>query len=153
MLFQLQKKWRLDSTPVNIGVREFFPDLTTILKLRNPQRVLCARQGMLTLHEDMIPLLFCKGVRGFQAFVLFVYVLSFSLFQICLVSLDYALLISHMGIRHWTLRTWSDAKLVFHAFKCNCLSKLKLKLSLLLFLLFSWVYLKCCNKCGKSINS
>ena len=34
----------------------------------------------------------CKGFRGFQAheaFVLFVFVLSFSLFQVCLVSLNY----------------------------------------------------------------
>ena len=61
-----------------------------------------ARQGMLTLHEHLIPLLFCKGVRGFQVFVPFVFVLSFSLFQIYLVSLDYALLISHMGILRWT---------------------------------------------------
>ena len=50
----------------------------------------------------MIPLLFCKEVGGYQAFVLFVFVLSFSLFQICLVSLDYPLLIAHVGILHWT---------------------------------------------------
>ena len=62
--------------------------------------MLCARQGMLTLPAHLIPLLFCKGVRGFQTFVLFVYVLPLSLFQICLVSLDYTLLISHMGILH-----------------------------------------------------
>ena len=57
---------------------------------------------MLTIHEHLIPLLFCKGVRGFQALVPFVYVLPFSLFQIFLVSLVYAILISRMGILHWT---------------------------------------------------
>ena len=56
------------------------------------------RQVMLTLHEHLITLLFCKGVRGFQAFVPFVLVLSFSSFQICLVFLDYALLNAHIGI-------------------------------------------------------
>ena len=67
-----------------------------------PRRVLRTRQGTFTLHEHLIPLLFCTGVRWFQAFVRFVYVLSFGLFQICLVSLDYAILIPHMSILHWT---------------------------------------------------
>ena len=52
---------------------------------------------MLTLHEHLIPLMFCKGVRGFQAFVLFLF------------SLDYALLISHMGILHWALMNFRYA--------------------------------------------
>ena len=69
---------------------------------RFPRRVLRARQEMLTLLEHLIPLMFCKGVRGFQTFVLFVFVLSFSLFQICLVSLDYELLISLMVTLQWT---------------------------------------------------
>ena len=38
-----------------------------------------------------------------QSFCSFCLRLSFNLFQICLVSMDYALLISHMGILHWTL--------------------------------------------------
>ena len=79
---------------------ELYPDL----RFRIPRRVLCARQRMLTLHEHLIPLLFCKGVREFHAFVPFVYVLSFNLFEICLVSLDYALLISRMGTLHWTYK-------------------------------------------------
>ena len=54
------------------------------------------------IHEHLITFLFCKGVRGFQVFVTFVFFLSFSLFQICLVSLDYALLIPRMGILQWT---------------------------------------------------
>ena len=66
-------------------------------------RVLRARNGMLTLHENLIPLLFLKGVRGFHAFVRFVFVLSFSLSEIVL-SLNYALLISHIGILHWNFR-------------------------------------------------
>ena len=65
--------------------------------LRTPQWVLHTRQEMLTLLEHLIPLLFCKGVCGFQAFVPFVFVLSFSF-----VFLDYAILISHMGILHWS---------------------------------------------------
>ena len=77
--------------------------MTPILTLRKPQRVLHATRGMITLHEHLIPLLFCEGVCGLQAFVRFVYVLSLSLFHICLVSLNYALLVSHMGILHWTL--------------------------------------------------
>ena len=49
-------------------------------------------------HKGKNMLLICdlKGVRDFQAFVIFVYILSFSLFRICLVSLDYALLISRV---------------------------------------------------------
>ena len=98
-------------TPVYIGVRAipsgfdtnwhswfWHPNLTPSLTFRTPRRVLRARQGMLTLHEHLIPLLFCKGDRGFKAFVLFVYVLSIGLFLIFLTSLDYALLISRMGI-------------------------------------------------------
>ena len=41
-----------------------------------------------------------KGFLGFQAFVLFCSRFVFSLFQIFLVSLDYARLISNMGILH-----------------------------------------------------
>ena len=40
--------------------------------------------------------------RWFQAFVPFVNVLCLIWFQICLVSLYFALLISHMGILYWT---------------------------------------------------
>ena len=47
----------------------------------------------------LISVLFWKGIRGFQFSV---FVLSFSLFQICLVSFDYANLVSHMGFLHWT---------------------------------------------------
>ena len=62
------------------------------------------KKGMLTLPEHMIPLMFCKEVGGFQAVVHFVFVLSLSLFQICFVSLIFALKIYHMGILHWTLK-------------------------------------------------
>ena len=48
------------------------------------------------------PTLSCKEVRGFQAFVPLDFVLSFGLFQICLVTLDLALLMSHMCILHLT---------------------------------------------------
>ena len=57
-----------------------------------------AGQGMPTLPEHLIQILFCKDFREFQAFVLFV--LSFSLFQICPVFLDYAPFTSHMVILH-----------------------------------------------------
>ena len=73
----------------------YIPTLTW----RKPRRVLSERQMMLCLHE--------QGVRVFQAFVRFVFVFSFSLFQICVVSLDYALLISHIGILHWT--SWNSS--------------------------------------------
>ena len=66
------------------------------------RRVMRERRGMLILLEHPILFLFCKGVRGFQAFVPFVFVLSSSLFQICLFFLGYALLVSRMGILHWT---------------------------------------------------
>ena len=56
-----------------------------------------ARQGILTLQVHLIPLPFCKRVRGFQQSVPFVFVLSFNLFQICLISLNYVLLISYIG--------------------------------------------------------
>ena len=49
------------------------------------------------------PTLFCKGVHGFKAFVSSIFVLSFSSFQMCLVSLDSSLAISHIGILNWTL--------------------------------------------------
>ena len=55
---------------------------------------------MFLLRLNQYPKL--KGVRRFQTFVPFVFVFSFSLFQVCLVSLDYALLISGMGILHLT---------------------------------------------------
>ena len=42
---------------------------------------------------------FC--VTFFLALVHFYFVLSFSLLRICLASLDYTLLISHMHILHW----------------------------------------------------
>ena len=64
--------------------------------LRIPRRMIRARQVMINYSY------FAKGVRGFQAFVPFVLVLSFSLFQICLVCLDNAILISQMGILLWT---------------------------------------------------
>ena len=69
---------------------------------RIPRRLLCAWQRLLTLHENLIPLLFCKGVRAFQSFVTFLFVLSFSLFQIYLISLGNVLLKSHLGVLHWT---------------------------------------------------
>ena len=78
-----------------------FSLLGVCMSLYNMQ-VLRARHGMLTLHEHLVPPLFCKGVRGFQAFVPFIFVLSFSLFQIYLVSLNNALLISHMRFLYWT---------------------------------------------------
>ena len=66
-----------------------------------PRWVLRAKQGRLTLLEHLIPLLFCKGILGFQTFVYFVFILSFILFQICLVSFNYAFSVSHMGFLHW----------------------------------------------------
>ena len=56
---------------------------------------------MLTPLGLLNPCLFWKEAPVVQTFVLFVFVLTFSLFQICLVSWDYALLISHMRILHW----------------------------------------------------
>ena len=61
-------------------------------QILNPQRVLRASQGMLTIQEHLIPLLLYKGVRGFISFVLFVYVLSFSFFNFVL--------------SHWTMHFW-----------------------------------------------
>ena len=43
-------------------------------------------------------------VSGFQTFVPFVFVLSFSLFTICHVSCAH--LIFHMGILYWTVKLW-----------------------------------------------
>ena len=70
----------------------------TPISERIPRRVLCTRRGLLTLLEHLIPLLFLKGVRGVQVFLLFVLILSFGLFQICLVSFNYVILFSRMGI-------------------------------------------------------
>ena len=103
-----QNRWYLpfmtpDHFPVNMGVRGFLLDLTQI-DTPDFDILIWHRfcKIMLTLHGHLIRLLFCKEVSGFQAFVPFAFVLFFSLFQICLVSLDYALLISHTGILHWT---------------------------------------------------
>ena len=65
-----------------------------------PRWVLRASHGMLNLPEHLIHSLFCKGVRGFQTFVSFLFVLSLSLFLIRIVSLNYAILNSLIGILH-----------------------------------------------------
>ena len=91
----------------NLHSRFWHLDLTLILKLKTPRRMLRARHRALTFHEHQIPRLFCKGVRGFQAFVPFVDILSFGLFQVRLFSLNYGLLISLMGILHRTCHSWN----------------------------------------------
>ena len=62
-------------------------------KLDVPRRALRTGKGMLTFRNTWSHSCFVKlkGVHGFQAFVLFVLVLFFSLFQICLLSLNYGL--------------------------------------------------------------
>ena len=57
----------------------------------------CIHSCFITEFVDSV---FCSFCFRFT-FKFFVFVLSFSLFHICLVSLDYALLISRMGILHW----------------------------------------------------
>ena len=79
--------WNPFAFDTNWHSRFWHPDLTPILTLRNPGWVLRERSVMLTFNVHLITLLICKGVHVFQFFVPFVFVLSFSLFQICLVSM------------------------------------------------------------------
>ena len=72
------------------------------LTLKTPWRVLRTGHGMLIFSEQLIPLLFCKK-KIVDSKPFFVFVLSFSWFQIWFVSLDFALLFSYIGILYRTI--------------------------------------------------
>ena len=95
----------LNEAVINFLIRCFKHNLVSFigrhksyLTLKDPRGSSHSRCGTPTLSEHLILLLFSKGVREFQAFVLFVSVLSFSFFRVCLINLENALSISTVNL-------------------------------------------------------